>query len=308
MQNQQQSTLFSGQSGITVSPFSQEIQLEPGEETVFQIEVWNEGNEVVSLQVTPVEVQLNENGEPQFVENVGQDSAIFWLDVPTPEVLPVEGKYVLSGTIQAPEEVEDGSYPLALWLQPTGAEAISRSIGSQAVVTSFLSLEVGEFSNGLELKDFEVDGWWQSGHSVNVSFSLANQSEFDLIPAGKIELVEVFTEENLPIRQTVNESSVRLFSGREETFFYTFEHPDGWWSRLGSDTISVVIDTGEQRLEQQIDVFWLPWQWVLLFAFGIIFAFISGWFGWKYWKKEKTKAVPSASVKDKAKEKKYRLK
>jgi hypothetical protein len=278
---------------LTIAPARIEITVDPGEEYIGEIELFNEEAEGKTFYTSFENFEpRGDTGAPYFVG--AKDGLATWLSTDPSVVLGSGERIFVPFSVRVPENTEPGGYFAAVFFATTPPEetgAGTVSIGGKIGVLVLLRV-AGDIEEGGGILSFspEENKRFFSALPVVFEYRMNNTGGDRVVPLGEITIRNTFWMKSATLLANENRGSVlpgsaRKFSatwGNEsaaEGFFATAKRQ---WKDLAFGVYRASLDVtwGEsaQTAHKVFYLFVIPWQLLLIVIPLLTIGFFGGRF------------------------------
>lgn len=282
-----QSTPFKNDAeGMTLSPPSFEMTLEPGTETAYTIRITNPTKNLVELYPSAGNFSASgEGGEPKYeigdkaIENDSRYSIASWIGFFDPKVAILPEQVVdFRFRIKVPQNAEPGGHYGVVFLgtKPPADKEQTSQVALSTMVGSLLLVRVpGDVRESLDVDEFSAP-WFFFAPPVDFTFLLRNTGNVHARPMGDVVITDWrgHTRERLEINRM--KGSVLPDSRREFNVSWNPDTSFFWNIPIGKFHANLKAVYGEEHhtLERSIAFWIIPWWIIITLGFFVLFLII----------------------------------
>jgi len=253
---------------LMVSPARQEISVNPGEETNFNVRFYNLSDLPVSGIVRVANFTVdNSQGNPRIIKNSNQT----WVTIPYGQItIAANDKVSLQAKVKVPADARPGGYYVTVYFETTGLSLKKESVGTNVSVriSPLIYVKVGgsTFEKAV-ISRFSSPNFFEYG-PVKVTTQILNQGDYHIKPRAVLKIFNTFGR------------LIDQIGLKEENIFpktiRNYENSLGKkFLMIGRYKLLITILYGEkgQLLESTTYVWVFPWRAALIIIITIILLF-----------------------------------
>lgn len=270
--------------GMTLSPPSFEMTLDPGTETAYTIRITNPTKNLVELYPSAGNFSASgEGGEPKYeigdkaIENDSRYSIASWVGFFEPKIAILPEQVVdFRFRIKVPQGAEPGGHYGVVFLgtKPPEDKGPESQVALSTMVGSLLLVRVpGDVRESLDMDEFSAP-WFFFSSPVDFNILLRNTGNVHARPMGDVTITDWRgrSRERLEINRV--KGSVLPDSRREFNVSWKPDTPYFWTIPIGKfhATLKAVYGEEHHTLERTVSFWIIPW-WIII-AVGFSFLFL----------------------------------
>lgn len=272
---------------LTISPVTQELTADPGDQLSGEMVLTNDQNETITFTSSVQEFEaLGESGTPNFLDST--DDIASWIEVQDQVTLAPNERATITYAVSVPSDASPGDHAAGLlWTRSgEGDVALTATVGTLVFVRVSGTLsevgEVVEFSAADGKTSF-------STLPVDMLYRFQNTGNTRLTPVGNVVVKNMFGSTKATLDANVEGGSVlpggiRQYDaswdpagyGEASTGFFDAVGRQLRTFALGSYTAEVTVAYGSanQVATEELSFFVFPWQLLLLVLILVILVIV----------------------------------
>lgn len=270
--------------GMTLSPPSFEMTLEPGTETAYTIRITNPTKNLVELYPSAGNFSASgEGGEPKYeigdkaIENDSRYSIASWVGFFEPKIAILPEQVVeFRFRIKVPENAEPGGHYGVVFLgtKPPEDKSPESQVALSTMVGSLLLVRVpGDVHEEANIDEFSIP-WFFFSPPIDFIVYLKNIGNVHVRPRGDITVLNWRGREETRIDINPAKGSILPESRRKFDTLWNPEAKYFWEMPIGRFYATLKIDYGEDHQElSRTVIFWIIPKWLII-AVSILFLLI----------------------------------
>jgi hypothetical protein len=262
---------------LQVAPARQELSVQPGERSVFNVRFFNFDTTPVSGTVKVADfVVINKDGSPHIIDNTEQVSPRFsaasWITLPYEKMtIAAENKVSVQVEMNVPESARPGGRYIAVYFEPIVGEITNPSTFQQEAVTATTSRiaalvyirVAGEITEKAQISKLFTPSFHEYGPFV-VKSEIINNGDYHIRPRGTLTLSNMFG--GVVDQVALSEYNIFPDTARE------YENEVGYKWMVGRYKLTATASYGEQgqAVTRSVYVWLFPWRVAAVVALAII--------------------------------------